>query len=171
MELQISPNAAKTPEGIYRIRFQDCDPFGHLNNARYVDYAFDAREDQLRRYYGFDIPKWTKTMGKGWVVSKMKVNYVKPILWNEEIKISTRLVDLKEGSLWVEALFFGGDNGQKLQSVLWGEFVYVDVKSGRPARHDADLKSFLESIWDKDEWFGKESIESRVQVLRSPVPA
>ena len=30
-------------------RFSDCDPFGHLNNARYIDYFINAREDHLRR--------------------------------------------------------------------------------------------------------------------------
>ena len=29
------------------VRFQDCDPFGHLNNARYIDYFLNARQDQI----------------------------------------------------------------------------------------------------------------------------
>ncbi|GBF50400.1 acyl-CoA thioester hydrolase, YbgC/YbaW family [Leptospira ryugenii] len=157
-----------SPTGLYRVRFQDCDPFGHLNNARYIDYALDAREDQLRRYYGFDIPSWTQSAGKGWVVSKMKANYVKPILWNEEVRISTRLVALGEGSLWVEAIF-SDPKTSKLKSVVWGDFVYVDVKSGRPARHESDLKEFLNSILYREEWQGKESIDLRVQSIRNLV--
>ena len=29
------------------IRFQDCDPYSHLNNGRYLDYFMNAREDQV----------------------------------------------------------------------------------------------------------------------------
>ena len=28
----------KTPESTRIVRFQDCDPYGHLNNAKYIDY-------------------------------------------------------------------------------------------------------------------------------------
>jgi len=36
------------------IRFQDCDPLGHLNNAKYFDYFFNAREDQVSKIYGYN---------------------------------------------------------------------------------------------------------------------
>ncbi len=39
----------KTPEVLTSqaiIRFQDCDPYAHLNNGRYLDYFMNAREDQ-----------------------------------------------------------------------------------------------------------------------------
>ena len=32
------------------IRFQDCDPLRHLNNAKYFDYFFNAREEQVLSY-------------------------------------------------------------------------------------------------------------------------
>ena len=37
------------------IRFQDCDPLQHLNNAKYFDYFFNAREDQVPKLYGLEI--------------------------------------------------------------------------------------------------------------------
>lgn len=44
----------KEPIGDVVIRFQDCDPFGHLNNARYIDYFINERENHLLQYYNFD---------------------------------------------------------------------------------------------------------------------
>ena len=41
----------KILESKIRVRFQDCDPFNHLNNSSYIDYFFDAREDQLHNRY------------------------------------------------------------------------------------------------------------------------
>ena len=36
-----------------KIRFIDCDPIGHLNNSKYLDYMLNAREDHVEDYYGF----------------------------------------------------------------------------------------------------------------------
>ena len=37
------------------VRFQDCDPFNHLNNAAYLNYLVNAREDQLMAQHGINI--------------------------------------------------------------------------------------------------------------------
>ena len=47
----------KVLESKTKIRFQDCDPFNHLNNASYINYLINAREDQLIKYYDIDIYK------------------------------------------------------------------------------------------------------------------
>ena len=54
------------PESKTTIRFHDCDPFRHLNQARYLDYFVECREDQLREHYGLDMFRYA--MGKSaWV--------------------------------------------------------------------------------------------------------
>ncbi|HKP96885.1 MAG TPA: thioesterase family protein [Fibrobacteria bacterium] len=58
--MKIVNETERETESIVTVRFQDCDPFGHLNNARYIDYFTNAREDQLIRYYDFDIYKLGK---------------------------------------------------------------------------------------------------------------
>lgn len=35
------------------VRFSDCDPFGHVNNARYLTYIEQARIDLWRRQLGW----------------------------------------------------------------------------------------------------------------------
>ena len=45
----------KVLESNMKIRFQDCDPFNHLNNAAYLNYFMNAREDHLIENYGIDI--------------------------------------------------------------------------------------------------------------------
>ena len=53
---QLDPNK-QYPKKLYSkavIRFQDCDPLKHLNNAKYFDYFFNAREDQVATIYEFD---------------------------------------------------------------------------------------------------------------------
>lgn len=42
------------------IAFSDCDPFGHLNNARYIDYFLNAREQQIKEAYDLSLAEWAK---------------------------------------------------------------------------------------------------------------
>ena len=37
-----------SPASVAEIRFSDCDPFGHLNNARFLDYFLHKIEKQWR---------------------------------------------------------------------------------------------------------------------------
>ena len=71
-------NLAKEPESAAWIDFQDCDPFGHLNNARYLNYFMQARTQQLKDYYGFDLYAHTATTGNGWVVAQTHLAYLVP---------------------------------------------------------------------------------------------
>ena len=45
---------SKILESKVKIRFQDCDPFNHLNNAAYINYFINAREDQILENYHLD---------------------------------------------------------------------------------------------------------------------
>ena len=67
MDLATLPKELDT---LATVRFQDCDPFGHLNNARYVDYFMNARTDQVLEAYNLQIMKAGQT--ESWVVNKSK---------------------------------------------------------------------------------------------------
>ena len=60
------------------IRFQDCDPFNHLNNAAYLNYFTNAREDQIKNYYDIDIYAMAKESGISWVVGSNQIAYINP---------------------------------------------------------------------------------------------
>ena len=78
----------RTPTSIARIRFQDCDPFNHLNNGRYTDYFLNAREDHLLEHYGLDIYTIARTTGLAWVVSESHIAYLKPAVRTRRISPS-----------------------------------------------------------------------------------
>ena len=65
-------------ESNVKIRFQDCDPFNHLNNAAYINYLINAREDQILEHYKIDIYKMARTTGKSWVVGSNQIAYINP---------------------------------------------------------------------------------------------
>src|SRR5258708_31019414 len=82
-------------------RFQDCDPFGHLNNARYIDYFLNARQDQLADYYDFHIFAHGKETNENWVVTRTHIAYLYPVAVMEEICIRTKLILISDSTLVV----------------------------------------------------------------------
>jgi acyl-CoA thioester hydrolase len=60
------------------VRFSDCDPLNHLNNARYFDYFMNAREDHLLKGAGFSLYEAAQERGVGWVVGSHHIAYLGP---------------------------------------------------------------------------------------------
>ncbi len=139
------PDLIREPESRVVIRFQDCDPFGHLNNSRYLDYLINAREDHLVEAYGFDIYERAKTSGCNWVVARHQVAYLAPARYREQVLVRTSLRRYTERTVLVESRMHAAD-GVRLMALLWTEYAYVSLATGRPAPHGPEVLAFLESI-------------------------
>lgn len=139
----------KQPFSTHRIRFDDCDPFGHLNNISYQRYFLRAREDHALSFYNFDIFKHTATHQKGWLVSSFQIRYLAPAFLNESVLIESSLVQYDAVSLWVEAVMYDNNKG-KVKSLAWMKFTYVDIKTGRKTQHDEAFSALMEEILMKD---------------------
>ena len=117
----------KEPTSNVVIRFQDCDPFGHLNNARYIDYFINAREEHLDEHYNLDIYERQKQSGTNWVVAKTKIAYISPVFIKEKVSIRTSLIKYTDNSLLMEGVM-ADKTGKYLKSVIWIKFRYFDLK-------------------------------------------
>jgi len=155
------------------IRFQDCDPFQHLNNARYIDYFMNAREDQLKQFYNFDIFKETQRMGQGWVVSKNQLAYLYPASVQEQVLIRTNLIHMTESVLVVEGLMLDSA-ARRLKAVAWIEFTFVSLQTGRSTHHPDEFMTMFRPVVI-DDVYSPDSFNQRVnnlkaQFRRQPVP-
>ncbi len=127
------------------IRFQDCDPFGHLNNARYLDYFINAREDHLADHYGLDIYERQNRFNTNWVVAKTKIAYLHPAVFREEVRICTRLLRYTDTALLMEGVMTGAVS-KNLKAVVWIEFRHFDLVGKRPAGHSDELMALFEKM-------------------------
>jgi YbgC/YbaW family acyl-CoA thioester hydrolase len=130
--------ASKVWESESLIRFPDCDPFNHLNNARYIDYFINAREDHIMLNMKMNIYQFAAAHGLGWVVSKNQIVYLKPAFLMETVVIDSTILKLEEKSLLVEMKMWN-EKKEKLKSVLWSEFVHINMKTQKPAAHTEEL--------------------------------
>ena len=146
------------------IRFPDCDPFNHLNNARYLDYFINAREDHAVANLNFNIYHFAAKHGLSWVVSKTQIVYLKPAFLMETVVIDSTILELGEKELLVEMKMWDEEK-KKLKSVLWTNFVHVNLKTQKPERHSTELIDLFKPF--ENPLPQKISFDERVEQLRN----
>ena len=135
----------KSPESKAVIRFQDCDPFGHLNNSKYIDYMFNAREDQLIHTYGLNIFQMAQVDKKAWVSGKSEIIYLKPAFVMEKVLIQTRLINYSEKYVQAEMVMYDHQKTQ-VKSVLWAKFFHFDLKNNKGTEHSEELMELFRKV-------------------------
>lgn len=135
----------KEPESLVQVRFQDCDPFGHLNNARYIDYFLNARMDHLAHFYGVSIYARDQPLTASWVIKKNQIAYLRPAFPAEEVRIRTRLIHFTDNTIVIEGLMLDKE-ARHLKAIIWIEFAHVSLTTGRLTPHPDQWASLLESV-------------------------
>lgn len=128
----------------YSVRFNDCDPFGHLNNSKYIDYFLNAREDHLGEFYQIELGDFHK-QGFGWVVTNHEIQYLRPASYNEKVCIQSDLIEAGESHLLVEMKMYN-EAGNILKAILWTTFTCINMKTGKKEIHPEDFMKLAESM-------------------------
>lgn len=135
----------KTLESKTRIQYQDCDPFKHLNNSKYIDYIMGARTEQLLDQYGINTSEIAYKQGIGWVAAQTQISYFYPASWMEIVGIETRLIQFSESSLLVEA-FMWDEHKTKLKCVMWAKLVHFNIKTQKSNKHSEELMKLFNMV-------------------------
>jgi len=154
----------KQLESTAQIRFQDCDPFRHLNNARYTDYFMNARFDQLMQFYNFNLFEVAEKTNHGWVVTKSHIAFLSPATMLEQVIIRTQLIEMTENRITVEGVMLNKD-ARRLKAVTWIEFTFVNLLTGRTASHTDDLMNLFRAVV-VDDIFARDGFNERVDQLK-----
>lgn len=82
------------------VRFMDFDALHHVNNARYLNYLEESRikycQDVLDLFT--DIDKFNV------LVARIEIDFMKPILFNSEVTVHTRVPKIGGKSLLFESI-------------------------------------------------------------------
>ncbi|MFT5238633.1 MAG: YbgC/YbaW family acyl-CoA thioester hydrolase [Ulvibacter sp.] len=128
-----------------KVRFQDCDPFNHLNNAAYLNYFMNAREDQLIDNYGIDIYKMARKEGKSWVVGSNQIAYLKPAFLMEEIIIQSQLLQFGDSQLLVELRMLNSDKTE-IKALMWSTFVHFNLVHQKREAHSEEFMELFKNV-------------------------
>ncbi|MCV9927158.1 acyl-CoA thioesterase [Flavobacterium sp. LS1R49] len=128
-----------------KIRFQDCDPFNHLNNSKYLEYFINAREDQIAEHYNLDIFKLMKTSALSWVVASNQISYMRPAFTMETVVIESQLIQYTDNVLLVEMKMWNEDETE-LKALLWIKFIHYSFQTKKVADHSDDLMKLFQAV-------------------------
>ena len=138
----------KNPASTHKIRFSDCDMFGHLNNSRYLDYLIDAREDHLKETYNFDLKDYYKN-NSGWVIKSHEIEYVHPAYYDEIVSIQSNLLHVEEQLIYVELLMMNKEQTH-LKAVMRSKLVPINLKTGKKETHQSEFLEWAKSVVNKN---------------------
>ena len=97
-----------------KVRSYECDSYGHVNNANYLNYLEFARYELLNDV-GFDYPAMVKA-GYGVYVARIEIDYKRPAITDDELFIKSWPV--KKGAV----------SGVIAQQVWRGDDLLIDAK-------------------------------------------
>lgn len=148
---------------IVKVRFSDCDPIGHLNNVKYLEYMLNAREDHVEQFYGFTYEEYTRQTGCTWITVQNEIAYLKEVRYNSKVQITSKTIEVGDRISKVE-LLMKSEDGKTIFAVLWITVIYFNMKTRRSEIHPPETKEkfnkFLVDIDQKD-------FQSRVAYFRS----
>ncbi len=158
----------KRPITQYRIRFGDCDPLGHLNNGRYIDYLINAREDHLRDVYQMDLKEYA-SRDIGFVVSHHEIRYIRPVRYYDLVWIESSLIGIGDSSLQVEMLMLDESRSQ-IKALLWTNFTRINLRTGAKENHPEDFLTWVQAL-KVDDVQPENGMIARIGALRAPKEA
>jgi thioesterase-3 len=128
-----------------KVRFQDCDPFNHLNNSKYLEYFLNTREDQIAEHYDLDVFQYMHTTGLSWVVASNQISYIKPAFTMETVLIESQLIQYSDNLLLVEMKMWN-ENETELKAILWIKFIPYNVQTKKMENHSDALMQLFQSV-------------------------
>lgn len=125
-----------------KVRGFHLDVYGHVNNARYLEFLEDARWTLIESE--IDLEKW-RQLGFGFTIVKITINYRKAARLNHILEIRTRLEKL------------GGKSGvfkQEITLAPTGEsvadaevvFVILDLQTRKATRLEGEIYHALKRL-------------------------
>ena len=109
-----------------KIRFIDCDPIGHLNNSKYLDYMLNAREDHVEDNYGFTYQDIIKQTGSTWVTIQNEIAYLKEVRYNTTVEVTSKIIEIGSRTSTVEIIMKNPDTGL-VNAVLWTTVIFFNL--------------------------------------------
>lgn len=116
------------------------DENGHVNNVEYVRWMQDAG---VRHFTSVGGNAVMQAAGAIWVARSHHVEYLRPALSGERIRVRTWVQDLRRVKSTRKYEFIRPTDG-KLLARGETEWVFVDAKTGRPRSIPPEIQSLFE---------------------------
>ncbi|MCX2485688.1 acyl-CoA thioesterase [Pedobacter sp. MR2016-24] len=130
-------NAYSIFESELKVRPDDIDMFNHVHNSKYFDYVLAARYDQMEAFYKMPMESFLES-GFGWVVRTAHVDFKRPLLLGDVIKVRTGILTINEKGCRVQFEIEAVRTG-KIASDGYFDYVLIDINSGKGCKVNEEM--------------------------------
>lgn len=122
------------------VRFRDCDPMGHANNAVYLTYLEQTRFSHWRSLWGFGTPQLPSGR-PGVILARVECDYKRPAKYGDTLEIRMTVANLGRTSFHYEYEIVD----QEGKTVLTAKTVQVmyDYATEKPVPIPDDIRALL----------------------------
>jgi len=152
----------RRPRSFLKIKFSDCDAFGHLYNVRYLGKMIDEREEQVAEHYP-ELYQYSLLRQANWVVVSTDIRYLRPAAQGELVCIESSVIEAGSYGIKLEIAMLCR-RAEELKAVAWTTMRWVDLTRGAVARHPPALQRIVDDLLLRVD---EHSIDARTRILRS----
>jgi acyl-CoA thioester hydrolase len=120
------------------VRFCDCDPLGHVNNAVYLSYLEAARFSWWRRVFGPDA-----FTAHGFIIARIEIDYRKPALPADRLIVRLKIDAIGSSSFTIKYEIANTRTRELIAEAKSVQVAY-DYAAARSIPISADLRARLE---------------------------
>ena len=120
------------------VRFRDCDPMGHVNNAVYLTYLESARFAWWRMVFGPEALR-----EHGFIVARVEIDYRRAALPGQRLRVRLGAGTIGRSSFTVEYEIVDPATGERIAEARTVQVAY-DYEEGRPVPLAASVRRQLE---------------------------
>jgi acyl-CoA thioester hydrolase len=114
----------------FRVRYYECDAYGHLNNINYLRWMQEAAFGASAAV-GYDFARYEE-IGHWWLVRETDIEYLVPLKYGDEVELKTWVMDWRRFHSRRAYEFTHTRTGQ-LAARAMTDWVYVNSNTLRPA--------------------------------------
>ena len=112
-----------------QVRFRDCDPLGHANNAVYLTYLEQARFSHWRELWGFGSAE-ERADGAGVILARAEIDYRAPVRYGDWLEVRIGLAAIGRTSFTYEYEIV--DAGGRVVAAARTVQVMYDYRESKP---------------------------------------
>lgn len=125
-----------------KIRGYHLDLFGHVNNARYLEFLEEARWAAFEKTV--DLEQMARR-GRAFTVVNININYRKPALMNDVLRVETRIAEWRRRSAVVRQEVINIQSGETVADADV-TFVIFDTGRQRTAVLEGELLEMFQGV-------------------------
>lgn len=125
------------------VRYMDIDALRHVNNARYLNYLEEARLSYSQEVFQL----FNKLEELNVVVARIEIDFLRPILYGQQIGIWTRVSKIKRSSFIFDSVIgIEKENSFKPTAQAFQTLVYFDPATQRSTHISENIISKIKKF-------------------------